>query len=89
MIIARVIGEVVATQKHSSHEGRKVLMVQPLTPEGEERGETVLALDAVDAGIGDQVLVVQEGYAAMSAAGRQNAPIDATIVAVIDAVAML
>ena len=89
MIIARVIGEVVATQKHSSHEGRKVLMVQPLTPEGEERGETVLALDAVDAGIGDQVLVVQEGYAAMSAAGRQNAPIDATVVAVIDAVEML
>ena len=89
MIIARVIGEVVATQKHASHEGRKVLMVQPVTPEGEDRGDTVLALDAVDAGVGDKVLVVQEGYAAMSAAGRQNAPIDATIVAMIDAVEML
>jgi ethanolamine utilization protein EutN len=89
MIIARVIGEVVATQKHASHEGRKLLLVQPVTPEGQERGDAVLALDAVDAGIGDQVLVVQEGYAAMSAAGRQNAPIDATIVAVIDAVEML
>jgi len=89
MIIARVIGEVVATQKHASHEGRKLLLVQPVTPEGQERGDVVLALDAVDAGIGDQVLVVQEGYAAMSAAGRQNAPIDATIVAVIDAVEML
>jgi ethanolamine utilization protein EutN len=89
MILARVIGEVVATQKHASHEGRKLLLVQPVTPEGQERGDAVLALDAVDAGIGDQVLVVQEGYAAMSAAGRQNAPIDATIVAVIDAVEML
>lgn len=89
MILGRVIGEVVATQKHSSHEGRKVLMVQPVTPEGEDRGDTVLALDAVDAGVGDKVLVVQEGYAAMSAAGRTNAPIDATIVAVIDAVEML
>jgi ethanolamine utilization protein EutN len=89
MILARVIGEVVATQKHASHEGRKLLLVQPVTPEGQERGDAVLALDAVDAGIGDQVLVVQEGYAAMSAAGRQNAPIDATIIAVIDAVEML
>lgn len=89
MIIGRVIGDVVATQKHASHEGRKLLLVQPITPDDEDRGEVILALDAVDAGVGDKVLVVQEGYAAMSAAGRQNAPIDATIVAVVDAVEML
>jgi microcompartment protein CcmK/EutM len=41
-------------------------------------------LDAVDAGVGEQVLVVQEGYSAMTAAGRPNSPIDMTVVGVID-----
>ncbi|HTO57648.1 MAG TPA: EutN/CcmL family microcompartment protein [Pseudomonadales bacterium] len=86
MILARVTGEVVATSKHASHSGRKLLMVQPVNPDGTDRGATVLALDAVDAGIGDRVLVVQEGFAAMTAAGRPNSPIDMTIVGVVDAV---
>ena len=89
MIIARVIGEVVASQKHSSHQGRKILLLQPVNPDDSERGEPVLALDAVDAGIGDRVLVVQEGYAAMTAAGRPNSPIDMTIVGVVDAVELI
>ena len=88
MILARVMGEVVATQKHPSHERRKILLVQPVDPDGSERGDAVLALDAVDAGIGDRVLVVQEGYSAMTAAGRPNSPIDMTIVGVVDAVEM-
>ena len=86
MIIGRVLGEVVATRKHPSHERRKVLLVQPVDPDETPRGEPVLALDSVDAGIGDRVLVVQEGYAAMTAAGRPNSPIDMTIVGVVDAV---
>ena len=88
MILARVTGEVVATSKHASHVGRKLLMVQPVTPEGTDRGTPVLALDAVDAGIGDRVLIVQEGFAAMTAAGRRNSPIDTTIIGVVDAVQM-
>ncbi|MGH9581260.1 MAG: EutN/CcmL family microcompartment protein [Terriglobales bacterium] len=88
MILGRVLGEVVATQKHPSHQGRKILLVQPVHPDGADRGETVLALDAVDAGAGDRVLVVQEGFAAASAAGRVQAPIDMTIVGVVDAVEM-
>ena len=59
MLIARVIGEVVATQKHSSHEGRKALLVQPLNLDGTDRGDAVVALDAVDAGVGDRVLLVE------------------------------
>lgn len=86
MILARVVGEVVATRKHTSHERRKLLLVQPVDPDEAPRGEAVLALDAVDAGIGDRVLVVQEGYAAMMAAGRPNSPIDMTIVGVVDTV---
>ena len=84
MIIARVLGEVVASQKHSSHQGRKLLLLQPVNPDDSERGEAVLALDAVDAGIGDRVLVVQEGYAAMTAAGRPNSPIDMSVIGVVD-----
>lgn len=88
MIIARVIGDVVATQKHASHEGRKILLVQPLDLEGNERGDAVLALDAVDAGIGDRVLVVQEGWSAMTAVERPQSPIDVAIVGVIDEITL-
>jgi ethanolamine utilization protein EutN len=86
MILGRVIGEVVATRKHPSHERRKVLLVEPVRPDDSVQGEPILALDAVDAGVGDRVLVVQEGYSAMTAAGRPMSPIDMTIVAVVDAV---
>ncbi len=89
MIIARVIGEVVATQKHASHEGRKVLAVQPLTLEGQNRGDPVLALDWVDAGVGDQVLVVSEGWSAMTSVDRPTSPIDMAVVAVIDSVELV
>src|SRR5262249_14813120 len=53
MLIGQVVGDVVATQKDRSHEGRKILLVQPLNLDGSERGVPVLALDAVDAGVGD------------------------------------
>ena len=88
MILGRVLGEVVATRKHSSHERRKILLVQPVHPDDTDRGEPVLALDAVDAGVGDRVLVVQEGFAAMSAVGRRQSPIDMAIIGVIDSVEM-
>lgn len=86
MLIGRVIGDVVATQKSPAHLGRKVLIVQPLQLDGSDRGAPVLALDAVDAGVGDRVLVVTEGFSAMTAVGRPNSPIDMAIVGVIDAV---
>jgi len=86
MLIARVIGDVVATQKAPSHEGRKILVVQPLNLDGSDRGEAVLALDAVDAGIGERVLVSTEGYSAMTAVGRPNSPIDMAVIGVIDSI---
>lgn len=86
MLIGKIIGDVVATQKSSSHEGRKILLVQPLNLDGTDRGEPVLALDAVDAGVGDRVLVVQEGASAMMAVGRPNSPIDMAVVGVVDEV---
>lgn len=86
MIIGRIVGDVVATQKSASHEGRKILVVQPLNLDGTDRGDVVLALDAVDAGVGDKVLVVQEGFSAMTAVGRPNSPIDMAVIGVIDSV---
>jgi len=79
----------VATQKSPSHQGRKILVVQPLNLDGSDRGEVVLALDAVDAGIGDRVLIVTEGFSAMTAVGRPNSPIDMAIVGVIDSVDLI
>lgn len=89
MLIGKVIGDVVATQKTPSHVGRKILVVQPLNLDGSDNGESVLALDAVDAGVGDRVLLVQEGYCAMTAVGRPNSPIDMAVVGVIDTVDLI
>jgi ethanolamine utilization protein EutN len=86
MLIARVIGDVVATHKAPSHHGRKILVVQPLDLDGSDRGGAVLALDSVDAGIGDRVLLVTEGFSAMTAVGRPDSPIDMAVIGVIDAV---
>ncbi len=84
MLIARVIGELVSTHKHSSHEGRKALIVQPLELDGATRGDPVIAFDAVDAGVGDRVLLVTEGFSAMTSVGRPQSPIDMAVVGVID-----
>ena len=84
MLIARVVGEVVATQKHSSHEGCKLLLVQPLNLDGTPRGDAVVAVDAVDAGQGDRVLLVTEGFSAMTSVGRPQSPIDMAVIGFID-----
>ena len=86
MVIARVIGNVVASQKQASHEGKKILLVQPLDLHGEPMGDAFVALDAVDAGIGDRVLAVQEGFSAMTSVGHVASPIDAAVIGVVDLV---
>jgi ethanolamine utilization protein EutN len=90
MILARVIGNVVATQKNRRYEGARVMICQPITPAGEETGATLLALDSVDAGEGDAVIIVQEGWGASTAAtGEVGAAIDAAIIGVVDRVDLL
>ena len=87
MILARVLGNVVATQKNARYENSRVMLVQPINPDGSLRGTTMLALDSVDSGEGDIVLVVQEGWSASTAAtGEQGAAIDSAIVGVVDEV---
>ena len=86
MQIARVIGTVVATQKHRKFEGAKLLLVQPLTMDDKPRGPALLAVDALGAGVHETVLVVMEGRAAGEALGRKFAPVDAAVVGIIDTV---
>ena len=86
MIIARVVGNVIATQKQEAHEGKKILLIQPLDLDGQPVGEMFVALDAADAGVGDRVLAVQEGFSAMTAVGHTESPIDAAVIGVIDLV---
>jgi ethanolamine utilization protein EutN len=86
MQIGRVVGTVVATQKHRTFEGAKLLLVQPLNVDDTPRGAALLAVDGVGAGVDEKVLVVLEGRAAGEALGRKAAPVDAAIVGIIDRV---
>jgi ethanolamine utilization protein EutN len=84
--IARVVGTVVSTQKNRKLEAAKLLLVQPLTLDDQPRGTTLLAIDAVGAGVGEKVLVVIEGKSAGDALGKKAAAVDAAIIGIVDAV---
>ena len=86
MILARVTGTLVSTQKNRKLEGAKLLLVQPLTLEDTPRGPELLAVDGVGAGVHEKVLIVLEGRAASDAIGKKAAPVDAAIVGIVDTV---
>jgi ethanolamine utilization protein EutN len=86
MQIGRVIGTLVATQKHRKLDGAKLLLVQLLTLDDKPRGAALLTIDSVGAGVGEKVLVVIEGKAAGDALRRKAAPVDAAIIGIIDTV---
>jgi microcompartment protein CcmK/EutM len=86
MQICRVVGTVVATQKHRKFDGAKLLLVQPLDVDDTPRGHAILAIDGVGAGVDEKVLVVLEGRAAGEALGKKAAPVDAAIIGIIDTV---
>ena len=88
MLIGKVVGEVVDSQKHLSHKGQKILYVQILNLDGTERGVPYLVVDAVDAGVGDQVLVTQEGWSALPSIGNPYSPIDMAAIGLIDQITM-
>src|SRR4029078_11557627 len=90
MILARVVGNIVATQKNIRYESARIMLCQQITPEGEDTSYTCLALVSVDSGVGDTVLIVQEGWGASTAAtGKAGAAIDSAIVGVVDYVGLL
>jgi ethanolamine utilization protein EutN len=84
MLLARVIGHVVATRKHPSHTGFKTMVVRPVDPAGAPSAPEMLAVDTVSAGEGDLVLVVIDGRSAGEAVRRKGVPLDAAIVGIVD-----
>ena len=86
MILSKVVGDVVASTKHPTHDSIKLLLVRSVAPDGSERGAPFVAVDVLDAGIGDTVLLTMDGWAAMTAVRRMRAPIDAAVIAIVDAI---
>jgi microcompartment protein CcmK/EutM len=84
MFLAQVVGKVVATIKHKDLHGKKILLVRPLDLSLAPSGRTVLAVDSVDAGAGDVVLVADEGNAASQVLRIERGPIRTVIVGVVD-----
>ena len=84
MIIGRVVSPFFSSQKDPHLFGAKLLLVQPLDLKDNANGEIVLAVDSVDAGVGDRVLVVLEGWSANYVLATCEAPVDAAIIGVVD-----
>jgi ethanolamine utilization protein EutN len=86
MKLGRVVGDVLATVKHPALFGHRLLLVDYELPDGKLAGRPQLALDVVDAGEGDRVLVVDEGNAAAQVLARPRGPVRTVIVGVVDEV---
>ncbi len=88
MVIAKVTGTIISTIKHPAFSGWKLLLVQPMNLAGEQIDEDFIAIDAAHAGIGDTVLVCQEGNSTRQVMGQPNAPVRSSIVGIIDSISL-
>jgi microcompartment protein CcmK/EutM len=85
MILARVVGTVVATRKDPRLEGHKLLILKPITPQGKDEANYLIAVDTVSAGFREKVIVVS-GSSARMAEGCKDKPVDAPIIGIVDSV---
>jgi len=85
MVLARIVGTVVATRKDPRLEGKKLLICKPVDPSGNDEKGYLIAVDTVDAGFREQVLIVQ-GSSARMAYGCKDTPVDAAIIGIVDQV---
>lgn len=84
MLIGRITGNIAATIKHPVYKSQRLFNVAILDAHQEPTGESAVAIDSVDAGIGDLVLITQEGRSAMAVVGQNEVPVRTVIVAIID-----
>jgi len=87
MILARVVGTVVATRKDSRLEGKKLLVLKPVSPDGKEEAGYLVAVDTVGAGFRETVIAVS-GSSARMAEGCKDRPVDTAIVGIVDSVSL-
>jgi ethanolamine utilization protein EutN len=87
MILARVVGTVVATRKDPRLEGKKLLVLKPVTPDGKDESGYVIAVDTVSAGVRETVLAVA-GSSARMAEGCKDKPVDTAIIGIVDTVSL-
>jgi ethanolamine utilization protein EutN len=85
VLLAKIVGTVVATRKDPRLVSNKLMVARPVDPRGKAEGAYLVAVDTVDAGIGETVLIVS-GSSARMAAGMKDSPVDAAIVGIVDAV---
>jgi microcompartment protein CcmK/EutM len=85
MILAKVVGTVVATRKDPRLVSTKLLIARAMDPHGKVDGNYLVAIDTVDAGVGETVLIVS-GSSARMASGLKDCPVDAAIVGIVDAI---
>jgi ethanolamine utilization protein EutN len=83
VLLGKIVGTVVATRKDPRLVSNKLLVVRPIDPHGKAEGSYLVAIDTVDAGVGETVLVVS-GSSARMASGLKDCPVDAAIVGIID-----
>jgi len=84
MIIGQVTGEIVSTINHPVYDSRRLLIVDRITPDGQPAGGYIIAIAAVDAGVGQRVLVLDEGNGARQVIGDPKAPVRSVVVGIID-----
>ncbi len=88
MKLARVIGQIVSTIKDTRHDGWKLLIAQPVDCDSKPAGNSVVAIDTAQAGVGDYVLLLAEGKSARQIMDDQSAPCEAIIIGVVDHIMM-
>jgi microcompartment protein CcmK/EutM len=84
MTLAKVLGTVVATMKCRDLEGYKLLVLQPVDPEGKPTGRSMVGLDTVQAGEGDTVLIIDEGNSSRMILGNSMAAVRTVVVGIVD-----
>ena len=84
MFLADVLGTVVSPVQHPILEGQRLLLLRQLDPKGRSTGRTRIGIDRAQAGVGDRVLVIDEGNAGRQALQAPNAPVKTIVIAVVD-----
>jgi microcompartment protein CcmK/EutM len=84
MIIGKVVGELYSTINHPFYNHKKILIIDKITPKGQPLGNYLIAVDSADAGVGETVLVIDEGNSARQVVADSTAPIRSIVVGIID-----